>query len=129
MPTNKNNANTKEHRMNYSILLLFVLSLSLSLTAAFLLLSIRKNFMQGQSFRIEFLDRIEATRFGKMLRKHNLDPQELVHTQPLAGIENQLRNCRDCLKTTECERVLEKPVVSEYELAFCPNHLAISQQN
>lgn len=115
--------------MNYSILLLFALSLSLFTTAAFLLTSIRKNFMHGQSFRVEFLDRIEATRFGKMLRKHNLDPQKLVHTQPLAGIENQLRNCQDCVKTTECERVLEKPVVSENELAFCPNHLSILQQN
>jgi hypothetical protein len=85
--------------------------------------------MYGQSFRIEFLDRIEATRFGKMLRKHNVDPQELVHTQSISGIVNQLRNCQDCVKTTECGQILEKSVVSENELAFCPNHLSILQQN
>lgn len=85
--------------------------------------------MHGQSFRIEFLDSIEATRFGKMLRKHNLEPQELVHTQHLAGIKDQLKNCQSCVKTTECDRVLEKPAVSVNELAFCPNHLSISQQN
>ncbi len=115
--------------MNYPNLLLFVLSLSLFFTAAFLLLSIRKNFIHGLSFRIELMHRIEATRFGKMLRKHNLDLQKLVHTQPLAGIENQLRNCQGCVKTTECDRILEKPVVSENELAFCPNHLSILYQN
>jgi hypothetical protein len=85
--------------------------------------------MHGQSFRIEFLARIEATRFGKMLRKHNVDPQELVHTQSISGIVNQIKNCRDCVKTTECNRILEKSVVSANELAFCPNHLEISQQN
>ena len=84
--------------------------------------------MHGLSFRIEFLGRIEATRFGKMLRKHNLDPQELVNSQPLAGIENQLRNCQDCVKTIECDQILEKTVVSENELVFCPNHVTISQQ-
>ena len=114
--------------MNYSNLLLFALSLSLCFTAAFLLFSVRKNFINGQSFRIAFLDRVEAARFGKMLRKHNVDPQELVHAQQLAGIKNQLRKCGDCVKTTECDRILEKPVVSENELAFCPNHLAISRQ-
>lgn len=81
--------------------------------------------MYGQSFRIEFLDRIEATRFGKMLRKHNVDPQEFVHTQSISEVVNQIRNCRDCVKTTECNRIMEKSVVSVNELAFCPNHLAI----
>ncbi len=114
--------------MNYSTFLLFAISLSLFITAAFLMISIRKNFMHGQSFRIEFLDRIEATRFGQMLRKHNVDPQELVHTQPISGIVNQIRNCRDCVKTTECNRILAKAVVGDNELAFCPNHLSISQQ-
>ncbi len=85
--------------------------------------------MHGQSFRIAFLNKIEAARFGKMLRKHNLDPQELVYTQQLAGIKDQLKNCQGCVKTTECDQILEKPVVSVNELAFCPNHLAISQQN
>ena len=114
--------------MNYSNLLLFPLSLSLFMTAAFLLVSIRKNFIHGQSLRIDFLDRIETARFGKMLRKHNVDPQKLVHTQPLAAIENQIRNCQDCVKTAVCDRILEKSVVSKNELAFCPNHLTISQQ-
>ena len=115
--------------MNYSILLLCALSLSLITTAAFLLLSIRKNFIRGQTFRIEFLDRIVATRFGKMMKKHNVDPQGLVHTQPISGIVNQIRICRDCVKTTECNRILTKSVVSEDDLAFCPNHLSISQQH
>jgi len=115
--------------MNYSNLLLFASSLSLCLTAAFLLLSIRKNFIYGQSFRVDFLAKIEAARFGNMLRGHNLDPQELVHSQPLAGIENQLRNCQGCLKKTECDQILEKSIVSNNELAFCPNHCSILQQN
>ncbi len=114
--------------MNYSNLLLFALSLSLCFTAAFLLLSIRKNFMHGQLFRVEFLNRIEIARIGKMFRKHNVDPQELVHTQHLAGIENQLKRCRDCVKTTECDQILGKAVVSENELEFCPNHLSILKQ-
>ena len=31
-------------------------------------------------------------------------------------------------KRRSVTRILEKPVVSENELAFCPNHLAISRQ-
>jgi len=97
------------------------------MTAAFLLISIRKNFIQGQSFRIEFLDRIEVTRFGQMLRKHHVDPQQLVCEQPISEIVNQIKTCRDCEKTTECNRILAKADTSENELAFCPNHLSISQ--
>lgn len=115
--------------MIYPSLLLFILSLSLFTTAASLILSIRNNFIQGQSLRNEFLHRIETVRFGKMLRKHNLIPQELLHTKPLAGIEDQIINCQECVKTTECDRVLERPAVSENDLGFCPNHLSISQHN
>lgn len=115
--------------MNHLNFLLFALCLTLITTATFLLISIRKNFIHGQSFRSEFRDRIEATRLGKMLRKHNVDPHELVHSQPISGIVKQIRTCRDCVKTTECSRILAKAYVSENELALCPNHLSILSHN
>ena len=98
-------------------------------TAVLLFISIRKNFLTGQSIRVQIMEKIESLRFGQMLTKHNVDPQELVSKTPIREIETQIRNCNACTQTSECDRVLSKPIVSNHELVFCPNHTLIAQPN
>lgn len=85
--------------MNISVLLLLVLGTSMVMTAVFLINAIRKNFQTGQNFRIELMDAIKSMRFGKMLKKNNVSPQQFLHNHPITGIETQLKKCRACIKT------------------------------
>jgi len=109
------------------VLLLFVIAISIFSVASILLFSIRNNFMTGKSFRIPYQDRIAQSRFGQMLKKRNIDVQTLLHCQSIIEIENQLNNCHSCLKTAECDRVLEKERLSEIDFSFCPNNSVVSQ--
>jgi hypothetical protein len=115
--------------MNVSVLLLLALAISMLMTAVLLLVSIRKNFLKGQSFREQIMEKIESLRFGQMLKKHNVNPQQLVHNTTISKLEMQIRNCGSCLQTAECDRVLSNPIVSSNDLAFCLNHSTIAQQS
>lgn len=114
--------------MNIVVLLLFVMGLSMLVIAVSLFISIRRNFLAGQSYRIEFLGRVESVRFGKMLKKQAVDIHKLVHNEQISKIQKQINNCLTCKNTNECDRALEKTVVTDKELAFCPNQLSIAQQ-
>lgn len=115
--------------MTVTILILLALSLTMFFTAILLFTSIRKNYRTGQRYRGEIKERIASMRIGEMLKKHNIDSYELLHSGRISDIENKLKTCHECIKTSVCDRILEKPVLAEEELAFCPNHLSFAKQN
>jgi uncharacterized protein DUF6455 len=112
-----------------SILLLVVLGIAIIATAAWLVIAITKNFQIGQYFRTQYVETISKLRFGRMLKKHDVNAQELLHSHPISEVEMQIRNCCGCAETSECDRILNKPDVSEQELEFCPNHDSIKKVN
>ena len=75
--------------MTVSILLLFVLSMAILMTAVLLIKAIRKNFHVGQSFRVKLMEKIESVRFGRMLIKHNVDPQQFLHNRSIFNINRR----------------------------------------
>ena len=112
--------------MNFvSILLLVVLGVAIIALAVWLIVAIVKNFQIGQYFRLPYIEKISKLRFGRMLAKQGVSAQQLLHSQPISEIEMQMKNCSGCVQTSECDRILSKPVVSEQELEFCPNHTSI----
>jgi uncharacterized protein DUF6455 len=115
--------------MNSMALLIFIIGVSFFTVAVSLLYAIRKNFLLGKSFRLGYLENITNLRFGQMIKKHGLNTNQFIHRTPITDIEKQLNNCHSCSKTSECDRVLQKTVVKESELTFCPNHTALAQQN
>ncbi|MBL1143113.1 MAG: hypothetical protein HND53_13890 [Proteobacteria bacterium] len=108
--------------MNIVALLLFVMGLSMAVTATSLLISIRRNFLVGKSNQIEYLDKIEPVRFGRLLKKDDVNPQNLLHNKRITNIETQMSNCHACTRTTACGRNLNKVVIADRDLAFCPNY-------
>ncbi len=114
--------------MNFlSILLLVVLGIAIIAIAVWLIVAIIKNFQIGQYFRVPYIEKISKLRFGKMLIKHGTSANQLLHSQSISEVEKQISNCGDCVQTSECDRILSKPVVSEQELEFCPNHTSIAK--
>jgi uncharacterized protein DUF6455 len=110
-----------------SILLLVVLGIAIIATTVWLIVSIVKNFQIGQYFRVPYIEKISKLRFGRMLTKHGISAQQLLHSQPISKVEMQMKNCNGCIQTSECDRILSKSVVSEQELEFCPNHESIEK--
>ncbi|MCG8378144.1 MAG: DUF6455 family protein [Proteobacteria bacterium] len=115
--------------MNFSAILMFFMTISVLATATFLIFAIRKNFQTGKKFRLGYLDQIDRLRFGKMLEKHGINANELLHTRSITEVETQIRNCHGCVKTEECDQVLSKQKVTEKELVFCPNYASLIHQN
>ena len=115
--------------MNASVILPLGFGISMFMIAVLLFNAIRKNFQFGQLLRKQILEKIESLRFGSMLRKHNVNPQEYLHNRPLSSIESEIKNCFSCMKITECDSVLAKSNVTDQDLVFCPNHSSIVQKN
>ena len=86
---NNKQTSARESRMTVSILLLLVLGVTMLMTAVLLINAIRKNFHVGQSFRVYLMEKIESIRFGSMLIKHNVDPQQFLHNRSIFNINRR----------------------------------------
>lgn len=108
--------------MTLTNLLLLLLSATMLFTGVTLFISIRKNYLIGQSFRKLLQEQVESLRFGEMLKKYNRDPQVLLHESQIPDIQKQIKNCHECLKTAACDVILNDKYINEQNLAFCPNN-------
>ncbi len=113
--------------MNSIPLLVFIIGVVFFAVAITLVYAIRRNFQTGMVFREQYREKISQLRFGQMIIKHGNDVQTLLHSCPIIDIEKQIKNCHSCLKSSECDVVLEKEMIKQNELAFCPNHSALVQ--
>lgn len=113
-----------------SALVLFVLALSMVVTAVLLVNSVKNNFQTGQLVRKQIGEKINELRFGQMLEKHGVNTQSFLHKVSLTEIDSKMRSCQSCLKTTECDKTLQNQLIDGELLQFCPNSLSfIAQQN
>lgn len=111
-----------------SVLVLSSLAIALPLTVILFAIALRKNFLVGQSFRLQYAEKINSIRFGEMLKKRGVNLQELLHSDSISNIETQIKNCHGCVSTSKCDRTLNNTSVSEQNLTFCPNHMSIAQK-
>jgi hypothetical protein len=109
-----------------SVLLVVVWGISVLLTTMLLVTAIKRNYINGQSIRVQYGNQVEALRFSRMLKKRKIDLHTLLHQEPLSIIQEQITNCRGCLKTAECDSVLNHSFVAETKLTFCPNYSSIA---
>lgn len=106
-----------------TILLLTGFIGAIMLTVIRLAVAITGNFQAGRAARLELAGRIGRMRYGRMLAGRRIDLNEFLHQKPLTEIEAGMRRCRACPATAECDRILDKGMIRERALEFCPQKL------
>ncbi len=100
--------------MQFGLIILLILLVAVVLTVAVL-----SNFRVGLRFRDELARRIKFLRMDKMLTKRNIKLGHYLHTESIAKIEKQIRNCESCSEINQCDQVLKESAAPD--LSFCPN--------
>ncbi len=78
------------------------------------------NYLAGRRVKEAFAERIKMLRLNRMLKKRQIAPADYLHRFSVPNLEQQIRACESCLKTTDCDRFLSGET-SDGDLTFCPN--------
>lgn len=112
-----------------SIVVLFILGISMLVTGFMLANTLTKNFQTGQSVREQLAERVNQLRYGKMLTLFGIDKTAFLHKVPLTEVESEMRTCQSCIRIDECDKTLQQSeIINDEALAFCPNASSIEKQ-
>ena len=112
-----------------SFLLLLVLGISMLATGFMLANSLNKNFQQGQSVRYDLAEKVDQLRYGQILNLFGVNKNLYLHKVPMNKIDAEMRTCRSCEWTNECDKALQhSDYVNDEVLRFCPNASSILAQ-
>jgi len=106
----------------FNVIALAVIVLAVIALGAAIIWAITSNLRQGEAFRQKLGERLGRLRLEGALKRFGIDPARYLHTQPIVGIEDQMRKCRTCEETVRCDDTLAKPAFQEEDFAFCPNY-------
>lgn len=106
----------------FNVLAVAVIVLAVIALGAAIIWAITSNLRQGEAFRQQLGERLGRLRLQGGLQRFGIDPARYLHTEPIVGIEDQMRQCRACEETARCDDTLGKPAFQEEDFAFCPNY-------
>lgn len=99
------------------------------ITAGMLVYALSKNFKTGQLVRQQLSDKVDQLRYGQMLALFGVNKDNYLHKVPLTRVDDEIRKCRSCEWTFECDKALQHfDYVNDEVLRFCPNASSISSQ-
>ena len=105
-----------------SAILMLMLGAVLTFGVA-LVWAIGENLRRGDKLRRRMAGRLGSLRLGRTLTTLGVDAKHYLHSQRVADIEAQIRNCSTCSEMARCDDSLEKGAVEA--LDFCPNRDAL----
>ena len=85
--------------------------------------AITRNMYRGLAVRQKLASHLAELRLGRALKLFGIDAGAYLHTQPIADIEAQIRNCAGCQDSERCDRQLES--CDKGDFGFCPNEEAL----
>lgn len=113
----------------FSILVLFVLAISMLAIGVSLTYAMVNNFNNGKRHRQNLDNNINNLRYAKVLTFFGINKSEFIHKVPLVEIENGIRACMSCKQIEQCDKTFEETgIFDDGALAFCPNSASIQNQ-
>lgn len=106
----------------FNVIALAVIVLAVIALGAAIIWAITSNLRQGEAFRQRLGERLGRLRLEGALKRFGIDPARYLHTQPIVGIEEQMRRCSTCEETVRCDDALAKRAVQKDDFDFCPNY-------
>ena len=79
------------------------------------------NLRRGDQVRRKLAERLHGLRLGRRLNLLKIDTDAYLHSQRIADIEAQMRECGSCTELERCDESLAKGGGTE-EFHFCPNN-------
>jgi hypothetical protein len=115
-----------EKDMNTLIISLSGIFAVLAVAFGLLLLhAIVRNLQEARRYRQDIKARLSTLRLSRMLKRHDIDQDAYLHTQPVMEIERQMRRCTSCSQTAHCDDVLEEDGAPD--TSFCDNDEALRE--
>jgi hypothetical protein len=106
----------------FNVIALGVIVVAVITLGAAIIWAITSNLRQGEAFREKLGERLSRLRLQAALKRFGIDPARYLHTQPIIGIEEQMRKCTACGETVRCDDALDKHASQEEDFDFCPNY-------
>lgn len=108
--------------MVFNVIAVAVIVLAVVGLGAAIIWAITSNLRQGEAFRQKLGERLGRVRLQGTLERFGIEPASYLHTQPIVGIEEQMRKCSSCEVTERCDDTLAKPTARKEDFVFCPNY-------
>lgn len=92
---------------------------------ALLLAAIVFNLKAGRRYRHSLARDIEKLRLSRMLTALGIDVTRYLHSEATLDIQQQMKRCSDCNRTSECDGHLAAENVNAEQLDFCANEQSL----
>ena len=107
-----------------TLFLLAMVAIGLACTAFKLIFGILMNFQHGLRLKQSLEVRINRLPLSDLLKKLGINKKQYLHHHVIHEIDEQIRNCENCIQKTECVSNLNsRSGKIEKLLSFCPNKL------
>jgi hypothetical protein len=103
----------------FSVVVAILMLVLLLAAGAAMVWAIAGNMKQGMEVRRRLAARLQQLRLRRALTMFGVNAEEYLHTQRVADIEAQMRNCADCGELERCDSSLERGDAEDF--GFCPN--------
>lgn len=102
-------------------IIISLFSMSMVGLAGWFVWAIRGNVQQAGQYREKLGEQVGNERLGHMLRSLGIDNTRYTHQVPSVDIAGHISNCQQCVRTTECDQILENQPLTTEHMDFCPN--------
>ena len=92
---------------------------------ALLLAAIVFNLNVGRKYRRSLAQDIDKLRLSRMLATLGIDVTRYLHREPILDIQQQMKRCSECDRTTECDGHLAADDINAEQLDFCANEQSL----
>lgn len=107
----------------FSTLSLLLVIAALVSTGVAIVWAVVRNLREGERYRQRLALRLKRLRLGGALPLFKIDPDEYLHTQPIAEIEKHMRQCEGCNDTELCDHAMENQRLDQ--IPDCVNRPAL----
>lgn len=123
-PQTASGSSESHGRLQVFSIVVAILMLVLLLAAGVAMVwAIAGNMKQGIEVRRQLAARLQQLRLGRALTMFGVNAEEYLHTQRIADIEAQMRNCAACDELERCDSSLERGAAEDFD--FCPNEQSL----